>query len=143
MSWFKSKINETGAALAELQEQFASVSSELEAVREELKGAQEQAATFLAEFTRVDAESKEKDTRISSLETELAEASRDAAEFDDKVAAKAASEIATMGHAPLEIVEDEPHTDVLSTFKSLRGNEMVKYFNENKAALQDALRRGA
>jgi chromosome segregation ATPase len=143
MSIFKRKMSESEAALSELQTSFASLQVELAEAREELKSAQELSATLLAEFTRCDAENKEKDTRIASLEVELAEASRDAAEFDEKVAKVAASEIATMGHAPLEIVEDEDApVDVVKTFKGLKGKELVEFYNSHKQEISRALKTG-
>jgi chromosome segregation ATPase len=140
MSWFKNKVNEDAAALAELQASFASVQADLVSARAELKDAQELAATYLAEFTRTDAENKANLARIAEMEAELAETSRDAATFDDKVASAAASAVATMGHAPLEIVEeDDVPVDVVAKFKGLKGAELVQFYKENKQAISRAL----
>lgn len=143
MGLFTKKINEGAAALAEIQASFASVSAELAEVKEALIQAEQLAATHLAEWTRCDAESKAKDERITSLESELAETSRNAAEFDDKVAVAAASAVASMGHAPLEIVEDEEApVDVVSTFKGLKGRELAEFYKTHKQEISRALKTG-
>lgn len=141
MSIFKRKVNESAAALAELNASFASIQEELASVKAELVSTQESAATMLAEFTRADSLNKEQAAQIEALNVSLAEASRDAAEFDSKVAAAAAREVAQMGHEPLSIVEEqEPAQDLLKTFKSLRGNEMVRFFQSHKQEIERQLR---
>ena len=141
MGLFTKKINEDAAALAELQASFAALQGELDAAREATIQAEQLAATLQSEFARVDEENKANLERIAQLDVELAEASRDAAEFDSKVAASAAAQVAAMGHAPLDVVEDSEPADLVATFKNLRGNEMVKFYRENKADLQKALRK--
>ncbi|WP_035606220.1 hypothetical protein [Haloferula sp. BvORR071] len=150
MGFFKTKINASEAALADLQTRFASLTEEHEALKAELLGAQEEtkaaqesAATFLAEFTRTDALAKEQAATIEALNVSLAEASRDAAEFDSKVAATAAHEVAAMGHAPLEIVEEEEAApDLIKTFKGLKGRELVEFYAANKQEIARALKAG-
>lgn len=142
MNFFKSKINASEAALTELQVSFASLQKELASVKAELVSAQESASTYLSEFTRCDALNKEQAATIEALNVSLAEASRDAAEFDSKVALAAVREVASMGHPePLSIVEEqEPAQDLLKTFKNLRGNELVKFYQSNKKEIERSLR---
>lgn len=143
MSLFKRKITESEAALVSLQGEFAALSELHESLKEELKSAQESAATYLSEFTRVDAESKELAEKVKGLETELAETSRDAATFDEQVAIKAASEVASMGHEPVEALEeDDAPLDVVKTFKGLKGSELVQFYNANKQEIARALKVG-
>lgn len=143
MGLFKSKINESAAALAELQASFASLSEDHASLKAELQAAQESAATFLAEFTRADALNKEQGAQIEALNVSLAEASRDAAEFDSKVAKAAASQVAQMGHAPLEIVEEEEAApDTITTFKGLKGRELLEFYAAHKQEIARALKEG-
>lgn len=142
MSLFKRKQSESAAALTEIQASFTSLQEELASAQEETKAAQESAANLLAEFTRADALTKEQAATIEALNTALAEASRDAALFDEKVAKAAAATVAQIGHEPLSIIEEEEPADILKTFKGLRGNELVKFYQANRKEIDRALKNG-
>jgi chromosome segregation ATPase len=142
MGLFKNKITQSEAALNTLQDQLDTLQTSYDALQAEVSDAHQLAATHLAEFQRVDAENKELQTRIETLQTELSEASKDGVEFELEVSKEAASIVANLGHdEALDVCEDEePEMNVCDTFKSLKGQAKIDFYNSHKAEIHKAIK---
>jgi chromosome segregation ATPase len=143
MNLFKSKINESEQALVVLQGEFESLNTQFATVQEELATATQLAGTLKAEFERVDSENKALKETIETLNASLAEASRDALKIDEQVSLKAVELLAETGHEQVEILETETEEiDIVSTFKGLKGKELLSFYNTHKQEIAAALKNG-
>lgn len=142
MAIFKNKLKDIEASLANLEVEKA----ELQVSHDELETENREAQIELSEL-RVEAEDyknqlEAKDTELQELRDQLEAAQVDTTQNETKVAALAADTVAALGVDPVEEVEEED-IDILATFNSLSGHELVEFYQENKQAIFKAQGKNA
>src|SRR5690242_5142957 len=119
MTWKFINIGKANAEIERLEKELADTKSQLQIESDNYKSAAEKGDEFISANTKLEAELKEKNARIASLESELTSARASASDFEKKVGEAASAKA-------LEITAAQGQAPVISVPQSKPGQEQKK-----------------
>jgi chromosome segregation ATPase len=145
MSLFKKTLSDKDQELADIQSKLQSVETEntdlrsqIETLAENAKSSDQTIATLTADLEAANQLLGEKQAELAEATSKIETAESAVADFDAKVAEKARLLMLEMGHEP--VTETAPQsTDIVATFKGLKGQEALDFYKANKKVIHKAL----
>jgi chromosome segregation ATPase len=128
--------------LEALQTEMADLMLDFDSVKEELKTSQEQAAHYQLEFTAANDMLAELQLELDELKAENALLASNQASIEIVAVEKAAEIVAEqLGETPASITDDDSNDiSIKEKLTSLKGQEMLDYYNANKAEIFKSLK---
>lgn len=140
MNIFKKSIA-NDEELESVKTELADFKLQFESVSEELKTAQEEAAHYQLEFTALNELMDEMKLEMETLKTENANLASNSANVELVASEKAAEIVAEqLGEPPANITEDVEEKSLLENLSTLKGKELMEFYNANKKEIFKSLK---
>lgn len=140
MNLFKSKLHKEDVEADSFKTDLETLKVEFESVKEELKEAQESASHYQLEFVALNELMEELKAENESLKEENATLASNTATVDLKAAEIAADVVAEIGTEPVAITEDIHELSVKESLASLKGADLIAFYNANKETIFKTLK---